>query len=46
MAIRILVVDDDANLRESIHDNLDLEGYEVVEAGSGAESRSNRPRFR
>lgn len=38
MAIRILVVDDDANLRESIHDNLDLEGYEVVEAGSGNEA--------
>ena len=38
MAIRILVVEDDANLRESIHDNLDLEGYEVVEAGSGAEA--------
>jgi signal transduction histidine kinase len=38
MATRILVVDDDANLRESIHDNLDLEGYDVVEAGSGAEA--------
>jgi len=38
MAIRILVVDDDANLRESIHDNLDLEGYDVVEAGSGVEA--------
>ncbi|PCI40538.1 MAG: hypothetical protein COB53_00670 [Elusimicrobia bacterium] len=38
MAIRILIVDDDANLRESVHDNLDLEGYEVVEAGSGAEA--------
>lgn len=38
MAIRILVVDDDANLRESVRDNLELEGYEVVEAGTGAEA--------
>ncbi|MFH1726329.1 MAG: hybrid sensor histidine kinase/response regulator [Elusimicrobiota bacterium] len=35
MSARILVVDDDANLRESIRDNLELEGYEVVEAGTG-----------
>lgn len=38
MAIRILVVDDDANLRESVRDNLELEGYEVVEAGTGADA--------
>jgi len=38
MVSRILVVDDDANLRESIRDNLELEGYEVVEAGSSAEA--------
>ncbi|MBI5595145.1 MAG: hybrid sensor histidine kinase/response regulator [Elusimicrobia bacterium] len=38
MAVRILVVDDDANLRESVRDNLELEGYEVVEAGTGAEA--------
>ncbi len=38
MATRILVVDDDANLRESVRDNLELEGYEVVEAGTGAEA--------
>ncbi|MDE2291940.1 MAG: hybrid sensor histidine kinase/response regulator [Elusimicrobia bacterium] len=38
MPARILVVDDDANLRESVRDNLELEGYDVVEAGSGAEA--------
>ncbi|MBI3298741.1 MAG: hybrid sensor histidine kinase/response regulator [Elusimicrobia bacterium] len=38
MAVRILVVDDDANLRESVRDNLELEGYEVVEAGTGADA--------
>lgn len=38
MAVKILVCDDDANLRESIRDNLELEGYEVVEAGAGAEA--------
>ena len=38
MAVRILVVDDDANLRESVRDNLELEGYDVVEAGTGAEA--------
>lgn len=35
---RILVVDDDANLRESIRDNLELEGYSVTEAGTGQAS--------
>ncbi len=35
---RILVVDDDAHLRESVRDNLELEGYEVGEAGTGAEA--------
>mgnify|MGYP001594426790 CR=1 FL=1 len=38
MAVKILVVDDDANLRESVRDNLELEGYEVTEAGTGAEA--------
>jgi signal transduction histidine kinase len=38
MAIKILVVDDDANLRESVRDNLELEGYDVTEAGTGAEA--------
>ncbi|MBI4425497.1 MAG: hybrid sensor histidine kinase/response regulator [Elusimicrobia bacterium] len=37
---RILVVDDDANLRESAKDNLELEGYEVDEAGTGAQALS------
>lgn len=35
---RILMVDDDANLRESVRDNLELEGYDVSEAGSQAEA--------
>ena len=34
----ILIVDDDANMRESVGDNLDLEGYEVAQAASGAEA--------
>lgn len=38
MAVKILVVDDDANLRESVRDNLELEGYDVTEAGTGAEA--------
>jgi signal transduction histidine kinase len=32
----VLVVDDDSNMRESIADNLDLAGYDVVAADSGA----------
>ncbi|TPW20964.1 MAG: response regulator receiver sensor signal transduction histidine kinase, partial [Elusimicrobia bacterium] len=38
MPTKILVVDDDANLRESVRDNLELEGYVVTEAGTGAEA--------
>ncbi|MFH2204285.1 MAG: ATP-binding protein [Elusimicrobiota bacterium] len=38
MAAHILVCDDDANLRESIRDNLELDGYEVVEAGMGGDA--------
>ena len=38
MSIRVLIVDDDANLRESIRDNLELSDYSVVEAGTGAEA--------
>jgi two-component system, NtrC family, response regulator HydG len=33
---RILIVDDEAGLRTSLAANLELEGYEVVEAGGGA----------
>lgn len=40
MSIKVLICDDDANLRESIRDNLELEGHEVVEAGTGKESIS------
>lgn len=35
MKAKILVVDDDAHLRESLKDNLELDGYEVFEADSG-----------
>ncbi|BBI98891.1 hypothetical protein FGKAn22_05840 [Ferrigenium kumadai] len=34
---RILMVDDDANLRRTLTDILQLKGYEVAAAGSGAE---------
>ncbi len=34
----ILIVDDDANMRESLSDNLEVEGYEVAQAASGAEA--------
>jgi len=34
---RILVVDDDANLRKTLSDILKIKGYGVVAAGSGAE---------
>jgi len=33
---KILIVDDDANMRESISDNLEVEGYQVFQAESGA----------
>ncbi len=35
---RILIVDDDAHMRESITDNLEVAGYEVASAASGAEA--------
>jgi signal transduction histidine kinase len=35
-APRILIVDDDANMRESVNDNLEVEGYDVAQAESGA----------
>ncbi len=36
MKAKILIVDDDANMRDSIADNLDVAGYEVAQAESGA----------
>ena len=35
---KVLIVDDDANMRESISDNLEVDGYEVAGAGTGAEA--------
>ena len=35
---KILIVDDDANMRESVNDNLEVEGYETAQAGSAAEA--------
>jgi signal transduction histidine kinase len=38
MASKVLIVDDDAHLRETLHDLLEMEGYEVYEAASGMEA--------
>jgi signal transduction histidine kinase len=38
MPAKILIVDDDANMRESIHDNLEVDGYQVSQAESGAQA--------
>ena len=38
MSSKVLIVDDDANMRESINDNLEVEGYEVAQAASGAQA--------
>jgi two-component system sensor histidine kinase/response regulator len=35
---KILIVDDDANIREGVGDILDVEGYETAQAGSTAEA--------
>lgn len=35
---KVLIVDDDANMRESIADNLEVSGYDVSQAASGAEA--------
>jgi signal transduction histidine kinase len=38
MSGKILVVDDDANMRESISDNLEVAGFSVHQAASGAQA--------
>jgi two-component system KDP operon response regulator KdpE len=38
MKKRILVVDDEPRMRRFVHMNLDLEGYEVIEADNGLEA--------
>jgi len=38
MESKILIVDDDAHLRETLRDLLEMEGYKVFEAESGAEA--------
>jgi len=38
MESKILIVDDDAHLRETLRDLLEMEGYKVFEAGSGSEA--------
>lgn len=35
---KILIVDDDANMRESVNDNLEVDGYETAQAASAAEA--------
>jgi len=35
--VKILVVDDDNNLRETLADLLEIEGYKVYQAGNGQE---------
>src|SRR5690349_7654357 len=47
MARRILVVEDETTLRETLADALEAEGFQVVQAGDGSEAlarfRSDRP---
>ena len=38
MKEKILIVDDDANIREGVGDILDASGYETAQAASGAEA--------
>lgn len=40
MPSKVLIVDDDAHLRETLRDLLEMEGYQVFEASSGAEAMS------
>jgi signal transduction histidine kinase len=35
---KVLIVDDDAHIRDSLGDNLELDGYEITQAASGAEA--------
>ncbi|MFH1620333.1 MAG: response regulator, partial [bacterium] len=38
MESKVLIVDDDAHLRETLRDLLEMEGYKVSEAGSGQDA--------
>lgn len=38
MESKILIVDDDSHLRETLRDLLEMEGYKIYEAGSGQEA--------
>src|SRR5262245_49690588 len=38
MAAKILIVDDDANMRDTITDNLEVAGYSVAQAATGADA--------
>ncbi len=38
MPSKVLIVDDDAHLRETLRDLLEMEGYQVFEASSGSEA--------
>ena len=38
MKARLLLIDDDNNLRETLRDVLEIEGYDITEAASGAEA--------
>lgn len=40
MPSKVLIVDDDAHLRETLRDLLEMEGYQVFEASSGSEAMS------
>lgn len=40
MPSKVLIVDDDAHLRETLRDLLEMEGYQVFEASSGLEAMS------
>ncbi|TMD97977.1 MAG: response regulator [Chloroflexi bacterium] len=46
MPKRILVVEDEANIRQTLRYNLVKEGYEVSEAGTGPEALNEARRIR